>query len=85
VASIRLASDASGTDFISLKTGDRISGQLDESSNIQFQPLGLTDDQGNPVTLTLQRGQISTISFRLPASAFGGGGNGPGFGGGPGK
>jgi hypothetical protein len=85
VTSIELAADlTAGSDFISLKTGDRISGVLDEASNIQFQPIGLKDDQGQPVTLTLKRGEVARVSFRLPASAFGGG-QGPGFGGGPGR
>ncbi len=85
VTSIELTTDTStGRDFISLKTGDRISGELDEDSSIQFQPVGLKDDQGQPVTLTLKRGEVSRVSFRLPASAFGGG-QGPGFGGGPGR
>lgn len=85
VTSIELAADPSaGSDFISLKTGDRISGALDEGSSIQFQPVVLKDDEGQPVTLTLKRGDVSRVSFRLPASAFGGG-QGPGFGGGPGR
>lgn len=85
VTSIELAADlTAGSDFINLKTGDRISGELDEDSSIQFQPVGLKDDQGQPVTLTLKRGEVSRVSFRLPASAFGGG-QGPGFGGGPGR
>ncbi len=84
VTSIELAADPeSSRDFISLKTGDRLSGLLDEQSAIQFQPAALKDAEGKPVTLTLERGKVARVSFRLPASAFGGG-QGPGFGGGPG-
>ncbi|OGF56317.1 MAG: hypothetical protein A2Z21_03990 [Candidatus Fraserbacteria bacterium RBG_16_55_9] len=86
VTSIELAADpTTESDYISMKTGDRISGVLDEGSSIQFQPVGLEDGQGQALTLTLNRGDVARVSFRLPASAFGGGGQGPGFGGGPGK
>ncbi|HEY5595787.1 MAG TPA: hypothetical protein VIL47_00795 [Candidatus Bipolaricaulota bacterium] len=81
---IELASEEGQSDFISLKTGDRLSGTLDDASLVQFQPIGLVDESGAQVTLTLERGQVSRVSFRQPASAFGGG-QGPGFGGGPGK
>lgn len=84
VAEIDLApSGSSNPDFITLKTGDKLSGTLDTQSAIQFQPVGLTDAQGQPVTLTFNRGDVSRVVTRLPASAFGGG-KGPGFQGGPG-
>jgi hypothetical protein len=85
VASIQLAAAGSnpGSDFITLKTGDRLSGTLDDSNPIQFQAVAMTDSQGQPVTLTFKHGDISQVVFRLPASAFGGG-KGPGFQGGPG-
>jgi hypothetical protein len=85
VSSIQLGTEEGESDFITLTTGDRISGMLSDASEIQFQPVGLVDGSGNPTTLTLERGQFSQVSFRQPASAFGGGGNGPGFGGGPGN
>lgn len=85
VAEIDLQPSGSATpDFITLKTGDKLSGTLDDQSNIQFQPVGLTDAQGQPVTLTFKRGDVAKVVSRLPASAFGGG-KGPGFQGGPGK
>jgi hypothetical protein len=84
VAEIDLAaSGSSNPDFITLKTGDKLSGTLDAQSAIQFQPVGLTDNQGQPVTLTFNRGDVARVVTRLPASAFGGG-KGPGFQGGPG-
>jgi len=85
VASLQLAAAGAnpGSDFITMKTGDRISGTLDDSNPIQFQPVALTDAQGQSVTLTFKHGDVSEIVFRLPASAFGGG-RGPGFQGGPG-
>jgi len=73
-----------GQDFITLKVGDRVSGTLDEGSAIQFQPIGFSDDGGNPFTITLERGQVRQVAFKAPASAFGSGGRGPGLGGGPG-
>lgn len=86
LSSIELGSSADARqDFITMKIGDRVSGTLDEGSTLRFQPVGITDDQGNPVTLTLERGQIQVVSFKQPASAFGGGGRGPGLGGGPGN
>jgi hypothetical protein len=86
VARIELAAaDANaGSDFITLKTVDRLSGTLDDSNPIQFQPVATTNSQGQPVTLTFKRGDVSEVVFRLLASAFGGG-KGPGFQGGPGK
>lgn len=81
---IELASQDGQSDFIYLKTGDRLSGTLDEASMPQFQPVGLVDANGAQVTLTLARDQVLRVNFRQPASAFGGG-QGPGFGGGPGK
>jgi len=84
VAAIELAaSPDAGSDLITLKSGDRLSGTLDAKSTIQFQPLGLTDQAGQQLSLTFQRGQLAEAVFRLPASAFGGG-HGPGFQGGPG-
>ena len=84
VAAIELASDPkSGSDFITLKSGDRLSGALDEKSAIQFQPVGFTA-QAQSASLTLKRGEVTQVVFRLPASAFGGG-HGPGFQGGQGK
>jgi hypothetical protein len=84
VARIELTQSASSTpDFITMKTGDRLTGTLDDANAIQFQPVALTDNQGQPVTLTLKHGDVSEFVFRLPASAFGGG-RGPGFQGGPG-
>jgi len=85
LSAIELAAEAGTSDFITLKTGDRLSGTIAEGSQIQFQPAGLVDENGAPVTLTLERGSVSQVTFRQPASAFGGGGHGPGFGGGPGK
>jgi len=73
-----------GQDFITMEVGDRLSGVLDENSMLQFQRAGVTDDQGNPITTTLQRGEIQLVTFKQPASAFGGGGLGPGLGSGPG-
>ncbi|HED03839.1 MAG TPA: hypothetical protein ENI60_03620 [Candidatus Fraserbacteria bacterium] len=84
VAAIELASDPkSGSDFITLKSGDRLSGALDAKSAIEFQPVGLSA-QAQSASLTLKRGEVTQVVFRLPASAFGGG-HGPGFQGGPGK
>lgn len=84
VAEIDLApSGSSNPDFITLKTGDKLSGTLDDQNAIQFQPVGLTDAQGQPVTLTFKHGDVAKVISRLPASAFGGG-KGPGFQGGPG-
>jgi len=86
LSSIELSPDLEESDdFITLKAGDRVSGRIDPGSLIRFQPVGLVDEGGNPVTLTLARGEASLISFRQPASAFGSGGGGPGFGGGPGS
>lgn len=86
LSSIELGPSADARqDFITMKIGDRVSGTLDENSTLRFQPVGITDEQGNPVTLTLERGQIQVVSFKQPASAFGGGGRGPGLGGGPGN
>lgn len=84
LSSIQLAAEVGESDFISLKTGDRLSGTIAENSRIQFQPAGLVDEDGQQITLTLERGTVAQVSFRQPASAFGGGGRGPGFGGGPG-
>jgi len=86
LSSIELSPDLEESDdFITLKAGDRVSGRIDPDSLIRFQPVGLADEGGNPVTLALERGEASLISFRQPASAFGSGGGGPGFGGGPGS
>lgn len=83
VSSIELSADPEeGDDFITFSVGDRVSGRLDEESVIQFQPLGLVDGEGEQVTQSFERGEISLFSFRLPASTFGGG-SGPGLGGGP--
>jgi hypothetical protein len=85
VASIQLApSGISTPDFITLKTGDRLTGTVDDQNAVQFQPVALTDGQGQPMTVTFKHGDVSEIVFRLPASAFGGG-KGPGFQGGPGR
>jgi len=86
LASIQLApaGSTSVTDFLIFKTGDRISGTLDDQSAVQFQPVALTDAQGQQLTITLQRGNVNQVVFHLPASAFGGG-RGPGFQGGPGR
>lgn len=84
LSSIELAAEEDQSDFISLKTGDRLSGMLAADSMIQFQPAGLVDEDGQQITLTLERGTVAQVSFRQPASAFGGGGRGPGFGGGTG-
>lgn len=85
VASIELTqSGSSRPDFITMKTGDRLTGTLDDQNAIQFQPVALMDSQGQPVTVTFKHGDISQVVFRLPASAFGGG-KGPGFQGGPGR
>ncbi len=78
------SSEEERQDFITMEVGDRLSGVLDENSMLQFQPAGVTDDQGNPITTTLQRGEIQLVTFKQPASAFGGGGLGPGLGSGPG-
>ncbi len=84
VAEIDLAPPGSSSvDFITLKTNDRISGALDDQSPVRFQPVAVTDAQGQKVTLTFKRGDVSKVAFRLPASAFGSGG--PGFQGGPGR
>lgn len=86
LSSIQFASEEGESDFISLKTGDRLSGTIAEDTLIQFQPAGLVDENGAPVTLTLEGGgSIRQVNFRQPASAFGGGGRGPGLGGGPGN
>lgn len=85
VTSVELASEEDQSDFVNLNTGDRISGRLAEGSQIQFQPVGLVDENGAPITLTLNRGDVVRVSFQQPASAFGSGGRGPGLGGGPGK
>ncbi len=86
LSSIELSADLEeADDFVTLKSGDRVSGRIDADSLIRFQPVGLVDEGGNPATLTLARGEASLISFRQPASAFGSGGGGPGFGGGPGS
>ncbi len=86
LSSIQFATEEGESDFISLKTGDRLSGTIAEDTLIQFQPAGLVDESGAPVTLTLEGGGgIQQVNFRQPASAFGGGGRGPGLGGGPGN
>jgi|GEM_PF-5236895 len=85
VSSVEFAAEEGQSDFVSLNTGDRISGTLAEDSQIQFQPVGMVDENGAPVTLTLNRGDVIRVSFQQPASAFGSGGRGPGLGGGPGN
>jgi len=60
VSTIQLGVEEGESDFITLTTGDRISGALSDDSQIQFQPVGLVDESGNPVTLTLQRRRRSS-------------------------
>lgn len=78
------ADDANG-DAITLKTGDRVTGTLAADSLPQFQPASIVSADGQTSPTTLERGQVNRVIFRLPASAFGGGGRGPGIGGGPGN
>lgn len=87
VSQLEIAEDAdeANGDAITLKTGDRVTGTLSEQSLPQFQAASVLDSGGQPSTLTLDRGEITRVVFRLPASAFGGGGRGPGIGGGPGN
>lgn len=87
VAELELAAsaDEEGGDAITLRTGDRVTGTLAEDSLPQFQPIGIAADDGQANTMTLERGQMERVVFRMPASAFGGGGRGPGIGGGPGN
>ena len=87
VSQIELAesADEANGDAITLKTGDRVTGTLAENSLPQFEPASIVSEDGQPSATTLERGQIDRVVFRLPASAFGGGGRGPGIGGGPGN
>jgi len=83
VALLELAADPEvESDFVTLKTGDRLSGTLVGEVALPFSPVAPASDSDDALSLT--RESVRQIVFRQPASAFGGG-RGPGFGGGPGK
>jgi hypothetical protein len=86
MSGIKLTTDpAIGQDYVTLKTGDVVDGRLDDASLPLFEPIALVDTVGQPLIQILQREDVVFVTYRQLASAFGGGGSSPGFGGGSGK
>jgi hypothetical protein len=86
MSGIKLTTDTTiGQDYVTLKTGDVVDGQLDDASLPRFEPIALVDTLGQSLIQILQREDVVFVTYRQLASTFGGGGSGPGFGGGSGK